>query len=57
MARKNCTAENPSNHTPFEWYHPDAVCIYSYDGWEEGTSYDEMQCPHCGVKFKEYVAK
>ena len=55
--RKQCTKDNPSDLTPYEWCHPDAVCIDSYDGWEEGTSYDKKQCPHCGVIFKEYATK
>jgi hypothetical protein len=55
--RKRCTKKNPSDGKPYQWYHPDAKCIYSYDGWEEGTSYDEFKCPHCGIVFKEYITK
>lgn len=57
MARKNCTKNNPSDGTPYKWYHPDAKCIYSYDGWEEDTSYDKYKCPHCGITFREYIGK
>ena len=57
MSRKKCTKINPSDGTPYKWYHPDAKLIYSYDGWEEDTSYDEYKCPHCGITFKEYVGK
>ena len=55
--RKKCTAENISTLEPYEWYHPDAKYIKSYDGWEEDTSYDEYKCPHCGIKFKKWVSK
>jgi len=57
MSREKCTKETPSDGTPYEWCHPDAVCIDSYDSWEEGESYDEYKCPHCEIKFREYIAK
>lgn len=55
--RKQCTVDNISDGTPYEWNHPDAVCIKSYDAWEEGESYDEFECPHCKIKFKTYISK
>jgi predicted RNA-binding Zn-ribbon protein involved in translation (DUF1610 family) len=57
MKREICTKENPSDKTPYKWIHPDAVCIDSYDAWEEGESWDKFECPHCGVVFKEYIGK
>lgn len=57
MSRIVCTKDNPSDGEPYKWVHPDAKCIYTYDAWEEGDSYDEYECPHCGKKFKEYTGK
>lgn len=57
MDRKKCTKENPSDGTPYEWFHPDAKCIKSYDSWTEGESYDEYKCPHCRITFREWISK
>lgn len=57
MSRKKCTKENPSDGTPYKWYHPDAKCIDSNDSFYEDESYDEYKCPYCGIKFKEYISK
>jgi hypothetical protein len=57
MPREICTKENPGDKTPYKWEHPDAVCVDSYDAWEEGESWDKFKCPHCGVVFKEYIGK
>jgi|WetSurMetagenome_2_1015567.scaffolds.fasta_scaffold415385_3 hypothetical protein len=43
--RKKCTKDNPSDGTPYEWYHPDAELISSHD------YYDVYLCPHCKIKF------
>lgn len=55
--RKKCTAETPSDGTPYDWCPPDAKQIDSYDSCEEGESYDKFKCPHCGITFKTYVSK
>lgn len=48
---KKCTAEKPM---PFDisaleysrWVHPDATTVYV------GALFDEIECPHCGEKWK-----
>ncbi len=57
--RKRCTKENPSDHEPWKWYHPDAVftgnCFDGYYVWED--SWEEFECPHCKEIFKETISK
>jgi hypothetical protein len=57
--RKECTRENPSDGTPYRWYHPDAVSTgRSYDAFRsDEDSWDEYKCPHCGIVFKETIPK
>jgi hypothetical protein len=56
--RKECTKENPSDGSPWKWYHPDAKFIKSYDSFfSYEDSYDEYECPHCGIIFKETISK
>lgn len=57
--RKECTKDNPSDGTPWKWCHPDAVSTGksgdAFYSWED--SWDEYECPHCKVIFKETVSK
>ena len=48
--RKACTKETPSDGTPYQWFHPDAVLISSHD-YFNGGSYDTYKCPWCGITF------
>ena len=57
MTRQKCTENNISDGEPYKWCHPDAKCINSNDSWHEDESYDEYECPHCGIIFKEYISK
>lgn len=57
--RKKCTKENPSDGTPYEWCHPDAVDTgRSHDAfYSDDDSWDEKRCPHCDTVFKETIPR
>lgn len=56
MARKKCTKNNPSDGTPYKWYHPNAKLVDSCDDWNS-DSYDIYKCSHCGITFEVTVGK
>lgn len=38
------------------WYHPEAKCISEeYYGLLAGGSYEQLECPHCGHRFRVMV--
>lgn len=54
IMRKPCTKDNPSDGTPYEWYHPDAILVNTfYDNSVFHDDYETYECPHCGIRFKE----
>jgi len=56
--RRKCTADNPSDRKPWEWYHPDAKLTgETGDGFYDDDEWDEYDCPHCGLVFKVTVSK
>lgn len=54
--RIKCTKDNPSDGTPYKWFHPDAVPVDSVD-YFCGESYDTYKCPHCGIEFTVEVSQ
>lgn len=56
--REMCTKDNPSDGTPWKWYHPDAAFIRAHDAFfTNEDSWKEYECPYCGEVFKVTIEK